>query len=271
MIKKSIMTSLLTPLAAGLVFSLFLSAPANPVFAAAEHVSPPSQTWSTDGAFGKFDREQLKRGLQIYMENCAACHSIRLIYYRNLTEIGYNESQVKKLIEEVEVPAGPNAEGETHADGEPIMRQAKLFDKFINPFANDIAARVANNGALPPDLTLMTNARPGGADYVYALLAEGFKDAPDGVKLQDGMNFNTYFTGQQIAMAPPLSDDGIEYADGTKATIAQQAKDITAFLVWTAEPELQERKNLGIKVLFFLIVFTAMLYAVKRQVWAKLH
>jgi ubiquinol-cytochrome c reductase cytochrome c1 subunit len=267
MIKKTILSSL----AAGVVLSLSLSIPANIVFASAEHVTPPSQKWSTDGAFGKFDRKQLKRGLQVYMENCASCHSLRLIYYRNLTEIGYSENQVKKLIEEAEVPAGPNAEGETHADGEPIMRKAKLFDRFIKPFPNDIAARVANNGALPPDLSLMTKARPGGADYLYALLAEGFKEAPKGVKVQEGMNYNEYFSGQQIAMAAPLSDDGVEYTDGTKATIAQQARDITAFLIWTAEPELQERKNLGLKVMIFLIVFTAMLYAVKRNVWAKLH
>jgi ubiquinol-cytochrome c reductase cytochrome c1 subunit len=146
----------------------------------------------------------------------------------------------------------------------------KPFDKLVNPYANDNAARAANNGALPPDLSLMTKARKGGADYLHALLI-GFKDAPEDFKLQEGMSYNTYFPGNQIAMAAPIDDEAVEYADGTKATKDQISRDVTAFLAWAAEPELEERKRLGIKVMIFLIVFTAMLYAVKRRVWAKLH
>jgi ubiquinol-cytochrome c reductase cytochrome c1 subunit len=229
-----------------------------------------SQDWTTNGLFGHFDRKQLKRGWRVYNEVCAACHSVRLIYYRNLTEIGFTAAEVKKIAAEAEVPAGPNEEGETHDDGDPIMRTAKPFDKIISPYPNNLAARAANAGALPPDLSLMTKARVNGANYLHALLT-GFKDAPSGFKVSDGMTYNPYFPGAQIAMGAPLSDDGVEYADGTKATIEQMSKDVTAFLIWTAEPELEERKRLGLKVMLFLIVFTAMLYAVKRQVWAKLH
>ncbi len=150
------------------------------------------------------------------------------------------------------------------------MRPGKPFDRIVSPYPNEFAARAANAGALPPDLTLMTKARLNGPNYVHALLT-GYKDAPSGFKLSEGMNYNPYFSGSQIAMGAPLSDDGVEYADGTKATVGQMAKDVTAFLIWSAEPELEERKRMGIKVMLFLFVFTALLYAVKRQVWAKLH
>ena len=231
---------------------------------------PASQDWTFTGLFGHYDRAQLKRGFQVYQEVCAACHSLRQIFYRNLTEIGFTEDQVKKIAAEFEVPAGANEEGETHNDGAPIMRAAKPFDKLIRPYANDQAARAANNGALPPDLSLMTKARKGGADYLHALLT-GFSDAPEGFKLQEGMSYNVYFPGGQIAMAAPVDDDAVEYADGTKATKDQISRDVAAFLTWSAEPELEERKRIGLKVMIFLIIFTAMLYAVKRRVWAKLH
>ena len=231
---------------------------------------PEKQEWTTNGIFGSFDRKQLKRGWQVYNEVCSSCHSIRLIYYRNLKEAGFSSDEIKEMISDVEVPAGPNDEGETHEEGELIMRPAKLFDKIIQPYPNDLASRAANGGALPPDLSLMTKARINGANYLHALLT-GYKEAPANFKLSEGMNYNPYYPGAQIAMAAPLSDDGVEYNDGTKATVEQMSKDITAFLIWTAEPELEERKRLGLKVMLFLIVFTAMLYAVKRQVWAKLH
>lgn len=255
---------------AALAVGLMVTFGAGQAMASASATPPPSQKWSTDGFFGAFDRAQMKRGFQVYKEICASCHSLRLIYYRNLEEIGFTADEVKAIAAEYEVPAAPNEEGETHADGEPIMRAAKPFDKFVNPFPNDNAARSANAGALPPDLSLMTKARPGFADYVFGLMV-GYKDAPEGFKLQEGMNYNTYFPGHQIAMGEPLSDDGVEYADGTKATVDQMARDITAFLIWTAEPELEERKRMGVKVMIFLLVFTAMLYAIKRQVWSDQH
>jgi ubiquinol-cytochrome c reductase cytochrome c1 subunit len=252
------------------VVALFAGLNVGSAQAAGGAAHPESQAWTTDGLFGFFDRKQLKRGFQVYQEVCASCHSVRLIYYRNLAEIGFSPDEIKKIAAEAEVAAGPNEDGETHDDGEPIMRPAKPFDKIVSPFPNDLAARAANAGALPPDLSLMTKARLDGANYVHGLLT-GYKDAPSGYKMSEGMNYNPYFPGSQIAMAGPLSDEGVEYADGTKATVGQMAKDVTAFLVWTAEPELEERKRLGLKVMLFLIVFTAMLYAVKRQVWAKLH
>jgi ubiquinol-cytochrome c reductase cytochrome c1 subunit len=256
-------------IAAALAAGLALNLIAEPAVASSG-APPPSQEWTFSGVFGHFDRAQLKRGYQVYQEVCSACHSLRQIYYRNLSEIGFTEDQVKEIAAEFEVPAGPNAEGETHEDGEPIMRVAKPFDKLVSPYANKQAARAANNGALPPDLSLVTKARKGGADYLHALLT-GFSDPPEGFKLQDGMSYNVYFPGAQIAMAPPVDDDAVEYGDGTKATKDQISKDVAAFLTWTAEPELEDRKRIGIKVMIFLIVFTAMLYAVKRRVWAKLH
>ena len=250
--------------------ALFAGLNINSAQAAGGAAHPEAQAWTTNGLFGHFDRKQLKRGWQVYSEVCASCHSIRLIFYRNLEEIGFSPDEVKKIAAEAEVPAGPNEDGETHADGEPIMRPAKPFDKIVQPFPNDLAARAANAGALPPDLSLMTKARVDGQNYVHGLLT-GYKDAPSGIKISEGMSYNPYFSGSQIAMGAPLSDEGVEYADGTKATVEQMSKDVTAFLIWTAEPELEERKRLGLKVMLFLIVFTTMLYAVKRQVWAKLH
>jgi|TARA_B100000315_G_scaffold185334_1_gene174436 ubiquinol-cytochrome c reductase cytochrome c1 subunit len=252
------------------VFALFSSINAGPLQAAEGAAHPASQEWTTDGLFGFFDRKQLKRGWQVYSEICASCHSVRLVYYRHLEEIGFSPDEVKKIAAEAEVAAGPNEDGETHNDGELIVRPGKPFDKIVSPYPNDLAARAANAGALPPDLSLMTKARKNGANYLHALLT-GYKEAPADFKLTEDMNYNPYFPGSQIAMGEPLSDDGVEYADGTKATVDQMSKDITAFLVWAAEPELEERKRMGVKVMLFLIIFTAMLYAVKRQVWAKLH
>ena len=252
------------------VLVLFVGLNITSAQAAGGTAHPESQAWTTNGLFGHFDSKQLQRGWQVYNEVCASCHSVRLIYYRNLAEIGFSPEQIKKIAAEAEVAAGPNEDGETHDDGELIVRPAKAFDKIVSPYPNDLAARAANAGALPPDLSLMTKARVDGANYVHGLLT-GFKEAPSGFKVSEGMNYNPYFPGSQIAMGAPLSDDGVEYADGTKATVEQMSKDVTAFLIWTAEPELEERKRLGLKVMLFLIVFTAMLYAVKRQVWAKLH
>ncbi len=240
--------------------------------AAAAGAKVPAQEWTFSGIFGHFDRAQLKRGWLVYKEVCAGCHAMRLLRYRNLVDIGFSQDQVKKIAAEFEVPAGPNEEGETVNDkGEPFMRKAKPYDVFVSPFANELAARTANNGALPPDLSLMTKARNGGADYLHGLLVGYKEDPPKGVTLGEGMSYNLYFPGNQIAMISPLSDGAVEYADGTKPTIDQLARDVVTFLAWAAEPELEERKRLGIKVLLFMILLTAMLYAVKRRVWAKLH
>ena len=245
---------------------------AGPASASGAKAKPPAQEWSFSGIFGTFDKAQLKRGWLVYQEICAGCHSLRLLRYRNLAEIGFSVDEVKKIAAEYEIPAGPDAEGEVADDkGELFMRQAKPSDAFISPFPNALAARAANNGAMPPDLSLMTKARGGGADYLYGLLVGYKEEPPKGVKLADGMAYNLYFPGNAIAMIAPLDDEAVEYSDGTKPTLAQHASDVTAFLAWAAEPELEVRKRLGIKVLLFMFVLTAMLYALKRQVWAKLH
>ena len=234
---------------------------ASSVALAAEGGKPPAQDWSWSGTFGNFERAQLQRGLQVYRENCAACHSLRFIAFRNLSALGYGEGEIKAFTDEYEVEDGPDDEGEMY------MRPALPSDRFVPPFPNENAARASNNGALPPDLSLMTKARKGGADYLYGILVGYEDEAPAGVELADGMSYHHYFPGNQIAMPPPLFEDGVEYADGTAATVKQQAADVTAFLSWAAEPELEERKSLGIKVLIFLVIFTAMLIAVKKQVW----
>ncbi len=232
---------------------------------AAEAPEPEAQDWSFTGIFGTFDRPALQRGLQVYREVCAACHSIKYVAFRTLDALGYSQDEIKAIAAEYEVPAEPNEEGEIE------MRPAKPFDLFPPPFPNEQAARAANNGALPPDLSLITKARKGGPDYVYSLLVGYEEEPPEGVELMDGMYYNKYFPGHQIAMPPPLSPDAVEYADGTEATVEQMAHDVVSFLAWTGSPEMETRKRLGIKVILFLIVLTAMLYAVKRKVWAKIE
>jgi len=234
------------------------------VMAAGDVVKPPKQEWSFSGLFGTFDRGSLQRGFQVYDEVCSACHSVRLLAYRNLMDIGFTEEQVKKIAAAKEVTDGPNDEGEM------FQRPARLSDRFVKPFPNKQAARAGNNGAFPPDLTLMTKARVGGAHYLHALLT-GYKESPKGKKLAEGMSYNLYFAGNQIAMPPPLSEGGVEYADKTKATVDQMSRDVTTFLAWAAEPELEWRKRLGVKVILFLLILTGMLYGVKRKVWADLH
>ncbi len=232
---------------------------------AAEGAALPARDWSFSGVFGQYDRGAMKRGLQVYQEVCSGCHSIRLIAFRNLEGIGFNEDEIKAIAAESTIEDGPDAEGEM------FERAGVPADRFPSPFANSNAAAAANNGAIPPDLSLMTKARDGGADYLHALLT-GYVDPPDGVELlEDVQSYNLYFPGNVTAMAPPLSEDAVEYGDGTPATVEQMASDVTHFLAWAAEPEMEERKRLGIKVILFLLVFTGLLYAVKRKVWAGLH
>jgi len=228
-------------------------------------VELPHQDWSWSGMFGTFERPALRRGLQVYSEVCSGCHGVKLVAYRNLMDIGLSEDEVKAFAEEFEVEDGPDEEGEM------FMRPAKPADRFVEPFANVNAARASNNGALPPDLSLMVKARIGGPDYLYALLTGYEEEAPEGFELLEDMSYNHYFPGNQIAMAPPIDDEAVEYEDGTEPTKEQIAKDVVTFLAWTAEPELEERKRLGIKVLIFLFVLTGLLYALKRKIWADLH
>ncbi len=225
---------------------------------------PPHQHWSFDGVFGTYDRAALQRGFQIYKEVCSACHAVKHLFYRDLADIGYSEEQVKGIAAQYQVNDGPNDQGQM------FQRPARGSDPFAAPFPNDQAARFANNGALPSDLSLITKAREHGPDYVYALLT-GFKDPPAAFKMNANMSYNTMFPGHQIAMPPPLSEGQVTYADGTKATVAQMSHDVVTFLSWAAEPTLEERHRTGFKVMLFLIVAVGVLYAAKRKVWAALH
>jgi ubiquinol-cytochrome c reductase cytochrome c1 subunit len=230
-----------------------------------EAPTPPHQQWSFQGVFGTYDQAALQRGYQVYKEVCSACHSLKHLSYRNLTEIGYTEDQVKGIAAQYQVTDGPNDQGEMY------QRPAKPSDPMVGPFANDQAARAANNGALPPDQSLLVKQREGGPDYIYAIIT-GYKDAPKDFKMNAGMNYNEYFPGHQIAMPPPLTADGqLTFADGTKATVPQMAHDVVTFLAWASEPNLDERHRMGAKVILFLVIAAGIFYAAKRRVWAALH
>lgn len=228
-------------------------------------LTPPAQEWSFSGLFGTFDRASAQRGWQVYDEVCHACHGLKFIAFRNLETLGFTPEQVLAIAAKYEVQAGPNDEGEM------FMTPAKPADRIPSPFPNDQAARVANNGALPPDLSLIIEARVGGPDYVYAILTHYQDPPPEGFTLNPGMFYNEYFPGHQIGMPPPLSDDRVTYLDGTKATVSQMAHDVTTFLTWAAEPNMEERKQMGMKALLFLIVLTGFLYALKRQIWSDVE
>jgi ubiquinol-cytochrome c reductase cytochrome c1 subunit len=249
---------------AGAVLALVLGV-AGTARAQEEAPPPPRQQWSFGGVFGTYDRAALQRGFQVYKEVCSACHPLKHLYYRDLEEIGYSEDQVKGFAAQAQVTDGPNDQGEMY------QRPARPSDRFVAPFPNDQAARAANNGALPVDMSLIVKQREGGSDYSYAI-ATGFKDAPAGFKLNPNMYYNEYFPGHQIAMPPPLTSDGqVTYADGTKATVPQMARDVVTFLAWAAEPNLDERHRMGFKVILFLVIAAGVFYAAKRKVWAALH
>lgn len=233
--------------------------------ASGDAIHYPQEKWTFDGPFGTYDRASVQRGFQVYKEVCSACHGLHLLSYRNLVDIGLTELQVKALAAEVTVIDGPND------DGDMFERPGLPSDHFKSPFANEKAARSANNGAYPPDLSLIIKARHDGANYVHALL-NGYTEAPADVKVGAGMHYNKYFAGHQIAMTPPLVSEGqINYVDGTVATVDQMSKDVTSFLTWAAEPKMEERKQMGVKVILFLIVFAGIMYAVKKKVWKGLE
>jgi ubiquinol-cytochrome c reductase cytochrome c1 subunit len=229
-----------------------------------EAPAPPHQEWSFNGVFGTYDRAALQRGYQVYKEVCAACHPVKHLAFRDLAEIGYSEDEIKGIAAQVQVTDGPNDSGEM------FQRPGRASDPIPGPFANDKAARAANNGALPPDLSLITKAREGGPDYVYAI-PTGFKDPPAGVQVIEGAYYNEYFSGHQIKMPPPLSPDQVKYADGTPATVPQMTHDVVTFLNWAAEPNLEQRHRIGFKVILFLVVATGVFYAAKRKIWSRIQ
>ena len=233
-------------------------------FAAGAAKEPKNRDWHFEGIFGTVDRASAQRGLQVYIEVCAGCHSLKQVAYRNLADLGFTEAEIKVIASGFDVTDGPND------DGEMFERPAIPSDRFVSPFPNEEAAKAANNGANPPDLTLQVKAHPGGADYIHALLT-GYVDPPAGTEVPDGSNYNAYYAGNFIAMPQPLYADGVEYADGTPATIEQMATDVVNFMQWAAEPEMEQRKKIGFKVVIFLIILSAILYAGKRKMWANVH
>jgi len=231
------------------------------------HKHPHEIEWSFNGpgnlgVLGTFDRAQLQRGFQVYKEVCSACHSIHRVSFGDLAALGFSPAEVKAIAASYEVPSIDDK------TGEPSTRKAAASDKFPLVYANEIAARAAQNGALPPDLSLITKAREDGTNYVHSLIS-GYADAPASWQVPDGLYYNPYFKSLNIAMPPPIAaDDQVTYADGTKATKDQMARDVSAFLTWTAEPKLEARRETGLSAIIFLLIMTALGYLSYRKVWA---
>jgi ubiquinol-cytochrome c reductase cytochrome c1 subunit len=230
----------------------------------AEAPEPIHVKWPHDGLFGTFDHAAAQRGFQVYREVCSACHGLTYVAFRNLTSLGFSADEVAALAAEYTVTDGPNDEGEM------FERPARPADPIPPPYSNPQAARVANGGALPPELSLSTKARAGGTDYVYSLMV-GYEEPPADAEAPEGLHYNAYFPGHWIAMPAPLSDGAVSYADGTESTVPQMAADVATFLTWAAEPTLEQRKQTGLKAMLFLIVFTGLCYATMRKVWAHAH
>lgn len=271
------------------ILSLFVCAVLGGAAFAQEHShgqqNPPAQAWSFAGPFGKYDRAQLQRGYQVYKEVCSTCHSLDLLAYRNLAQPGGPEiplEQVKAIAAEIMVP-------DLDETGQPNERPAKLSDQFRKPFPNERAAAASNGGKAPPDLSVIAKARGYergfplfmldtvtgknttlGPDYIHALLT-GYKDPPAGIEAPQGLSYNEYFPGHFTAMLPPLSDGQVPYQDGSPQTVEQYAHDVSAFLMWAAEPKLEERKRIGFQVMVFLLLFAGLVYFTKKKVWEDLH
>ncbi len=233
----------------------------------AEKVEYLKTDWSFKGLFGKFDRGELQRGYQVYTEVCASCHSMKYLSYRNLAEKGgpeFTELEAKAIASSFEVTDGPNT------DGEMFTRPAKLSDKFVMPYENIEAAKAANGGAYPPDMSVLIKARGGGADYIYSLL-QGYDEPPVGIILDDGVYYNKYMYGNKIKMSAPLSDGIVEYSDGTQASVQQMSKDVTSFLMWAAEPHLEARHQMGFKAIVYLIILTVLVYFSMKKIWSRVE
>ena len=224
----------------------------------------PREGWSFEGIFGTYDPASAQRGFQVYKEICSACHPVKHLYFRDLEAIGYNADEIKAIAATYQVTDGPNDQGQMY------QRPGRPSDPIPGPFPNDQAARAANNGALPPDQSLIVKARPGGPNYVYGVLT-GYKEPPTGFKMLAGMNYNEYFPGHQIAMPQPLSDNAVTFADGAPGTVPQMAHDVVTFLTWASEPNLDDRHRTGFKVIGFLVVAAILFYAARRKIWAPIH
>lgn len=256
-------------LVGAVIAAAVLAQPAQPARAqTAEDGAPPlpDVSWSFEGPFGTFDRAALQRGFQIYSQVCSNCHSMNLLTYDDLVGpngLGYSEAEAKAIAARKQV-------ADIGKDGQPVKRLARPSDHFVAPFPNENAARTANNGAVPPDLSDIIKARNGGPRYVYGILT-GFREAPKGYEMRSGMNYNLYFPGHQIAMPPPLQDNTVQYSDGTKATLDREAHDVVTFLTWASDPMMEQRKRTGAKVILFLLAMTGVLYGAKRRVWSDIE
>ena len=247
------------------IIILFCVTSANVI--SAEKVEYLKTDWTFKGLFGKFDRASLQRGYQVYTEVCAACHSMKYLSYRNLSEKGgpeFSVAQAKAIAASFEVTDGPNS------DGEMFNRPGKLSDKFVMPYENVKAAEAANGGAYPPDMSVLVKARGGGVDYIYSLL-QGYEEAPSGMILDEGVHYNKYMYGNKIKMSAPLSDGIIDYSDGTNASVEQMSKDVTTFLMWAAEPSLEARHQMGFKAIVYLIILTILVYFSMKRIWSRIE
>ena len=262
---------------------LGLAVIAQPALAADEHSpAPPRVKWSFSGPFGKYDRAQLQRGLKVYREVCAVCHGLKYVAFRNLADLGYSEGQIKAIASEYKIQDGPNDQGDM------FEREGRPADHFPTPWPNENAARARYNG-VPPDMSVLAKARgyergfpwfifdmftqfqEHGVDYIHALMT-GYKEKPPaGFTLPQGSFYNEYFPGHAIAMPPPLSDKRIDYTDGSPTTVDQFSKDVSAFMMWAAEPHMEARKRIGFQVMIFLLVLAGLLYFTKKKVWADAH
>ncbi|MDX2094936.1 MAG: cytochrome c1 [Alphaproteobacteria bacterium] len=238
---------------------------AAPAFASGSKAAPKRVDWTFDGVFGRVDTPSIQRGFQVYKEVCSACHGLKRVSFRQLEAIGFSAAEVKSLAASYTVKDGPNDAGDM------FERPGRPSDYLPSPYANDNAGRAANNGALPPDQSLIIKAREDGANYIYSLLTGYGSPVPEDVVLPAGASYNPYFDGHIIKMMPPLREDSVTYQDGTAATLEQQAYDIVNFLQWAAEPEMEQRKSMGIHVMLFLGIMTLFFYLVKKRIWSNLH
>ena len=235
--------------------------------AAEKAIKPLNPGWSFKGFFGTFDRGSLQRGYQVYTEVCAACHSMKHLSYRNLSQQGgpeFSEEQVKIIASQFEVTDGPND------DGEMFDRPARPSDNFVSPYPNEKAAAAANGGAYPPDMSVLVKARKGGVDYIYSILL-GYENPPAEISLDEGVYYNKYMVGNKIKMSNPLSEGIIEYSDGTTASQEQMARDISTFLSWAAEPHMEQRHKMGFRAIIYLIIITILVYFSMRKIWSRVE
>jgi ubiquinol-cytochrome c reductase cytochrome c1 subunit len=235
-----------------------------PGVARAQETPPlPQLNWSFNGPFGTFDRASAQRGFLVYKDVCSACHAMKYVHYRDLAGIGFSAAQIKAIAASVDVPM-------IKSDGTAGTRPGLPSDAFASPFPNEEAAKAANDGVVPPDQSVLVDARAGGPDYIYAILT-GYTKAPAGVRVPSGLYYNKYFPGGLIHMPPPLQADQVTYTDGTKATLDQEAKDLTTFLYFVSNPEMEARKRMGVQIVIFLALLSGLTYAVKRKVWADVE